>query len=395
MGFLEPIPAAELGALYDTAKHVLILSASGRKRNFTSGISFKPVPTLGGLKFELEGWVGPLTGGTSPYSYQQSFPMQLPNLVLSPSVYVIIIDANHPEGIQIPIRYTGLLPPQDKETAAQSQEPTPTPASADDSDKIQRSIVPGEVKVNVLYKESFEIKEAAVVPSHGRVNIKFDPKFLELQNASIQDKDIVWKFDSLQTGHTQVVVSIEGGIAQFHITKVYDVFVFLPLLRPPPANMILTFTGRVNVAINIIKEKYPEASFFSVEGTPSNGKPVDNSNEITHLKVACKVNKGAAIIESTGWNQWGDVKFMEIMVTENLVPWPVKIDAVEADDLMRKAGVKGRFTAMNLDWPIYPGDAEPYYFFFMVDGETVRVGVNTKKVYINRVGEAILPAGGK
>ncbi|KAI9856324.1 MAG: hypothetical protein M1813_009160 [Trichoglossum hirsutum] len=398
MGFLVPIPADKLAALYDTKNRALILTASGNKRDITSSIFFKRLPLPGGLKFELEGWVGPITGETSPYTHQQAFPMQLPNRVF-PSGYVIIIDANNPEGVQVPIRYTGLLGADAKDAAPQSQgtaqTPAPTTASADNSDNIQ-TIVPGEVNINVLYKESFDIKEAAAVPSHGRVTVTFDPKFLELQDASIQDKDIVWTFNSLQTGRTQVIVNIEGGIAQFHITKVYDIFVFLPLLHPPHTEEVLTFIGRVNVAINIIKQKYPEAAFFSVDGTSSNGKPVNDPSGITHLKVACRVDKGAAIIESTGWNEWGSVKFLPIMVTENLIPWPVKMDAIKANSLMRQAGVEGPYTAMDLNWPIYPGDTEPYYFFSMVDGTTVRVGVNSGKVIINKVGEAILPiTGGK
>jgi len=57
-----------------------------------------------------------------------------------------------------------------------------------------------------LFKLPFEIKESNDVPRFGTVNIIFDPLFLIMTTACIEDKNIVWTFNSLQAGNTQVLV---------------------------------------------------------------------------------------------------------------------------------------------------------------------------------------------
>ncbi len=60
MGFLGLAPADNLGATYDPAEQVLKLSARGEAPNFTYGYDFKRITWLGGLKFELLAWSGPM-----------------------------------------------------------------------------------------------------------------------------------------------------------------------------------------------------------------------------------------------------------------------------------------------------------------------------------------------
>ncbi|KAH0536618.1 hypothetical protein FGG08_006529 [Glutinoglossum americanum] len=384
MGFLQLIPADTLSALYDTREQVLILGANGNLQDFTSEPSFKRLPLPGGLKFELEGWVGPLTGKTSPYTVSQKFRIPLPNRA-TPSDFVIIVDQNHPKGIPVKILFTGLSEPSPGPEASQVTAVETTPASAEvDTSDSNQILISGEVNINVLYKESFQIKEAASVPSQGRVLIKFDPSFIELQDASIQDKDIVWTLNSLQTGRTQVIVTIEGGIAQFHITKIYDVFVFIPFTRPPLDDEIQTFTSRVNVAINRIKEQYPDAQLNSVEGTPASPGGVTSPNEITNLLVICQADNGTATIESTGWDEWGPVQYdAQPLLGNNNIPWPIEMDAIRADQILKEGGFKGPYLSMSLRWPLSPDKEEPYYIFTMVDGPVVFVGVNSGKVIVD------------
>lgn len=69
MGFLELIPADELAATYDGID--LILYAQGQVQDYTTGIMFSRQPWAGGLKFDLEGWVGPLHDSHSKYKREQ------------------------------------------------------------------------------------------------------------------------------------------------------------------------------------------------------------------------------------------------------------------------------------------------------------------------------------
>jgi hypothetical protein len=218
MGFLGLVPADQVTAEYLVEKHMLLLQASGTVPVATSGIQFDPQPWLGALKYALEGWTGPLTGETESYNVELGFTIQLPNPAL-PTDSVVVVTANHPEGLVVPIRFTGLIVPP--KTADPPPVASPTPLTLTTN-------VAGDEQINALYKTSFQIKENASVPSMGSVNIKFDDQFLALESAGIDGSNIVWTFTSLKMGTTQVIVTVHGGIAQFIQIKTYTIHVFLP-----------------------------------------------------------------------------------------------------------------------------------------------------------------------
>ena len=217
MGFLGLVPADQVTAEYLVEKHALVIEASGTVPVVTTGIRFDRQQWFGGLKFALEGWTGPLTGETESYNVRLEFTIQLPNPAL-PTDALVVVTANHPEGLVVPIRFTGFVPPKtaDPASKAPAAPPAVTTNVADDQ------------QINALYKTSFQIKENASVPSMGTVDIKFDNQFLTLETAGIDGSNIVWTFTSLKTGTTQVVVTVHGGIAQFIEIKTYTVHVFLP-----------------------------------------------------------------------------------------------------------------------------------------------------------------------
>jgi hypothetical protein len=233
MGFLGPVPADEVTAIYLVETHTLRLQASGTVPPFTSGIQFDRQPLPGGLKFVLEGWTGPLTEGTESYNVELDFTILLPNPVF-PSDYVIVVTANHPEGLKVPIRFTGFIPPKttdpapvvstnvDKSQTAEEPIAPTTPALT--------SYVAGDEQIYTRLKTSFQIKENANVPNLGSVKVKFDHEFLALESADIEGSNIVWTFTSLRLGTTQVIVTVQGGIASFILIKTYTVHIILPVL---------------------------------------------------------------------------------------------------------------------------------------------------------------------
>jgi hypothetical protein len=81
MGFFGRIPATELKARYNTVSKQLILFASGEAVRSTSAITFQRQQFVGGLKFALNGWVGPITGGKqqmiTPSRFLSSFQIEL------------------------------------------------------------------------------------------------------------------------------------------------------------------------------------------------------------------------------------------------------------------------------------------------------------------------------
>ena len=222
MGFLGTIPADKLAALYDTTKRQLILYAEGKVQGATYGFNFRQDVWMGGLKFTLQAWTGPLTSKEQPYTHQQAFNISLPSRVF-PSGNVIIVTSNHPEGLAVPIRYTGLPPhTADLKTATASE----IKAAKPNADAVAED-TPGHTNLNVLYKTQFNITASATVPKFGSVKISYDAKYVQLQGSAIQDNQIVWTFFAAEMGDTQVVVTTSGGIATYVIEQVYDVKIFV------------------------------------------------------------------------------------------------------------------------------------------------------------------------
>jgi hypothetical protein len=232
MGFLGLVPADQVTAMYLVEKHMLRLQAAGTVPVVTTGIRFDRQLWTGGLKFALEGWTGPLTGETESYSVELEFTIQLPNPAL-PSDSLIVVTANHPEGLEVPIRFTGLIvPPKTADPA------TVVPTKTDNPQVAEKLITPAppafttnvaeDEQINALYKTPFQIKENSNVPSMGSTKVKFDDQLLALESAGIDSSNIVWTFTSLKMGTTQVVVTVQGGIAHFIQIKTYTVHVFLP-----------------------------------------------------------------------------------------------------------------------------------------------------------------------
>ena len=81
MGFYGLQPALKPTATYSTTTHTLVLTASGKAEDVTSSIGFTEQNFPGGLKFDLGGWTGPVTGKYFQYTRSSVFSIELPNPV--------------------------------------------------------------------------------------------------------------------------------------------------------------------------------------------------------------------------------------------------------------------------------------------------------------------------
>lgn len=388
MGFRGLISADGVAASYENRK--LVLYAEGTVQEATYGIKFEQVPWVGGLKFTLEGWTGPLLGKDRHYKHKQAIDIQLPNRVY-PSNTVIIVTANHLNGEVVPIHWLGLKeqPPKDDIT---SKDPTPSELQLLPSNDIQ---------LNELFKLPFIIKQAAGVPKGGSVHIKFDPTYLTLTGSGIQDADINWTFNSLQTGNTQVIVTVFGGIAKFVFEVVYNVRIFVlspfrsgfpeafnnvPGKGAKEEEEILSFLGRVNIAVRKVQGEYPDAQLYVVDATPNYPESVENPNELAHLKLTFNAKKdgkqGTATIESVGWSEFSDVRFVPIPIFgDAAIPWPSKyIELTEADAIIKEHGYTLPYDSAVFSQALTPEVKEPYYTFSFVDGSSISVGAKDGKI---------------
>jgi hypothetical protein len=219
MGFLGTIPAKKLAAFYDTSQQKLFLYAEGVVKGATYGFNFHRDTFMGGLKFTLQAWTGPLTGKDQPYEYKQAFSINLPQPHFN-SKSVLIVTANHPEGEAVTIYYSGLI---HGNTGLELADGTKNALA----DAPVNTASPDSTQLNVLFKMPFNIQENASVPKMGSVDIEYDNTILQMVTAGVSDTNIVWTFNSLQTGDTQVIVTVHGGIAQYIMRKTYDVRVFV------------------------------------------------------------------------------------------------------------------------------------------------------------------------
>lgn len=190
---LIPFGPEGLSAVYDTAKRVLIVRADGSVDSFWFGAFLKKDPNfVGGLKFLLLGFPGGLAPVNSkpkePLAVQLDLHISLPQEYFhSSSVVIQTGSGTFPD---IPIRYTGLLPPGDK---------TSLVADSDTKDAVSKlnALKIGDVlpPIDKWLPEGAELTLTARIPdeTQSRVDISFNPEYLQLTGSGVVNGDISWK----------------------------------------------------------------------------------------------------------------------------------------------------------------------------------------------------------
>lgn len=110
MGFHNLLDADQVAAFYDERTKKLMLSTKGTVMEMTDQIALNRESWLGGLKFALEGFTGPLTGQKKQYEITNTFGIMLPNRA-TPTNTVGFVTAAHPNGVFIEIRFGIIEPP--------------------------------------------------------------------------------------------------------------------------------------------------------------------------------------------------------------------------------------------------------------------------------------------
>ncbi len=266
------------------------------------------------------------------------------------------------------------------------------------------------ITINALFKEKFIIRESASTSRGGSVQVQYSPSALTLQNAAVEFENLVWTFNSLETGRTQVVVNINRGSGGIDIRKVYDINVFVldnaliagdALSGAPkgPIRAILDFAGRVEIALAIVQRTAPEAELLVVDATLPRGVvyPVKDPLCLSQLECVFSTKSGTAVIRSTGWGEYAPPVFLPYrrFGVSLIKLQDISVDIVPAVDAIRAAGIELAFWSATLDHPVVgPGQLhdEPYYIFHMIDCSYVFVGAKDKEVIVNHAGEKMLPS---
>lgn len=189
---IYPLPATEITATYELCTQELILRAEGKSQPITDDIEFFRLPWVGALKFVLQGRVLAIMGQPRPYCVEQRFKMPPP---INP--YAVVVFEGDLKGKPIPIRFIGLK--------ASSGGETSDPSTKEDPPKIPQTLDLENEEIHVINGRTFKVQVPSEVPRFGSINMDHSPKYLDLQTAGIQDKDIFWKFKAMRlTRDTQI-----------------------------------------------------------------------------------------------------------------------------------------------------------------------------------------------
>ena len=127
---------------------------------------------------------------------------------------------------------------------------------------------------------------------------------------------------------------------------------------------VLSFNGRVNIAVRIVTEQYPEAKLYEADGTASDG-PTTDPLKIDQLRVVFQnVNNSTVIIKEIAYGEFGKPELIPHPWLEDIViEWPVDMDLDRANSLKEAAGYTAPYGAVTLRNPLGPTVSNPYFIF--------------------------------
>ncbi len=150
--------------------------------------------------------------------------------------------------------------------------------------------------------------------------------------------------------------------------------------------MVLSFNGRVNIAVRLVQEQYPTAVLLEAQGSASNSGAT-KPEEIDQLKVVFTVlgDGGTVIIESKSYGEFYEpVYYPSPWLGDHIIKWPVEMDLNEAQRLKENAGYTEPYAFVTLRQPLYPGSIHPYFIFSTSGSYYVFVDTVTKEVTLGQ-----------
>ena len=127
---------------------------------------------------------------------------------------------------------------------------------------------------------------------------------------------------------------------------------------------ILSFNGRVNIAVRIVTEQYPEAKLYEADGVATGG-PTTDPAKIDQLRVVFRnVGNTTVIIKEIAYGEFGQPQLIrEPWLEDVVIQWPISMDLPQANKLKEEAGFKNPYTTVTLRNPLGPTRSNPYFIF--------------------------------
>lgn len=143
----------------------------------------------------------------------------------------------------------------------------------------------------------------------------------------------------------------------------------------------LSFVEKASIGIKKVQNMYPSAVLLEVDAWKSVGSTL-NPDELDLMRIVFSLDDTKSVfIKSIKGNTFNEPvvvnkPFLEDAFIEN---WPIKMDLLEALDLIKEAGMETSFNAVTLRQPMAPGFENPLYIVGS-GGSYVSVNTVTKEV---------------
>ncbi|KAJ0297353.1 hypothetical protein COL5a_003091 [Colletotrichum fioriniae] len=404
LSHFSPVPVSAVSALYDNDNKILYLKAQGNALNITTDIQIVRLQQLGGLLFQVVGWVGPISEGTRPYTVSNTFPIDLPSRVF-PSGSVVIKGADNK---QLTVKIEPLL----KDGGSNAKLQTSSNAQADFEIPNVKLIPPTEPIITKL-GQGFTVRQNDQFKGQGgSVDVFFHPAFVKLTNASIVENQIEWTFNTLQTGNTQIIVSVSQQNPPFSYRVVRNVIVkpaaSTEALKPlalfsvndaskatqdnteaeisksgnkDSSNFVIpSWDAAVNIGLQTIQKQFPDAKLQTATGRSPTGAGVEQPYELSLVTVTARLgNNKTATVSTDGVLSFGPVHTGNALLGVDTINWPVKVNSNDVFSIARKAGFQEPVNNIALSKPIGPTLEQPLYTLTLGD-LSVQIGATDGKI---------------
>jgi hypothetical protein len=114
---------------------------------------------------------------------------------------------------------------------------------------------------------------------------------------------------------------------------------------------ILSFNARLQIAVERITARHPDAELLEAQGTASAGL-IEHPSAIDHLRVVFRRGDTLLVIEETGYGEFGAPTSADGMPWPGArLNWPIDMDLPDADRLKEQYGYTDAYSGVALRVP--------------------------------------------
>lgn len=115
---------------------------------------------------------------------------------------------------------------------------------------------------------------------------------------------------------------------------------------------LLSFNGRVQIAVERVSAMFPDAQLLEAEGKASAGL-IEHPSAIDHLHVVFRRGETMLLVEETGYGEFGNAVELDVAAPQASATfaWPIEMDLPDADRLKEQFGYGDPYASVRLRVP--------------------------------------------